>query len=353
MDLFDHKPELSKRHGQPHPEQVETFQLANKNVLLGTPFQFARYGQSGMEFSEIMPHLGSVADDLCLVRSMFTENNNHPFALNMLQTGKTFTGRPAMGSWIGYALGSENQDLPGYIVLRDPAGYNTSGKMVWSSGWLPAIYQGTEFSFVGNPGAAPAALAADLARRPSRDRGIFWRSSMRSIWQSIRASRNWKPGSRTSSWRRGCNWRPPTCSTCRSETEATRNLYGLDNPATAGYGARCLIARRLVESGVRFVQIFPPLDPSFQPWDTHSNLQNDLRKICDHVDQPKRRADRRPEAARPAGRRDRDVDRRVRPAADHRGGRRPRPQPARLQPADGRRRVQARPHPRRDRRVRL
>jgi hypothetical protein len=151
MDLFDHKPELSKRHGQPHPEQVETFQLANKNVLLGTPFQFSRYGQSGMEFSEIIPHLGSVADDLCLVRSMFTENNNHPFALNMLQTGKTFAGRPAMGSWIGYALGSENQDLPGYIVLRDPAGYNTSGKMVWSSGWLPPIYQGTEFSSSGTP----------------------------------------------------------------------------------------------------------------------------------------------------------------------------------------------------------
>ena len=89
MDLFDHKPELSKRSGQPHPEQVETFQLANKNVLLGTPFQFARHGQSGMEFSELIPHLGSVADDLCLVRSMFTENNNHPFALSMLPVPRT------------------------------------------------------------------------------------------------------------------------------------------------------------------------------------------------------------------------------------------------------------------------
>jgi hypothetical protein len=151
MDLFDHKPELSKRSGQPHPEQVEVFQLGNKNVLMGTPFQFAKHGQCGMELSELIPHLAGVADDLCLIRSMFTENNNHPFALNMLQTGKTFNGRPAMGSWIGYALGTENQDLPDYIVLRDPAGYNTSGKMVWSSGWLPAVYQGTEFSSSGTP----------------------------------------------------------------------------------------------------------------------------------------------------------------------------------------------------------
>ncbi|MFM7921323.1 MAG: DUF1501 domain-containing protein, partial [Planctomycetaceae bacterium] len=151
MDLFDHKPELSKRSGQPHPEQVEVFQLGNRNVLLGTPFQFAKHGQCGMEFSELIPHLAGVADDLCLIRSMYTENNNHPFALNMLQTGKTFSGRPAMGSWIGYALGTENQDLPCYIVLRDPAGYNTSGKMVWSSGWLPAVYQGTEFSSSGSP----------------------------------------------------------------------------------------------------------------------------------------------------------------------------------------------------------
>lgn len=112
MDLFDHKPELSRRSGQPHPEQVEVFQLGNKNVLLGTPFQFARHGQCGMELSELIPHLAGVADNLCLIRSMYTENNNHPFALNMLQTGKTFNGRPAMGSWIGYALGPRTRIFP-------------------------------------------------------------------------------------------------------------------------------------------------------------------------------------------------------------------------------------------------
>jgi len=130
MDLFDPKPELTRRNGQPHPEEVETFQLNNKNVLLSTPFQFHHRGQIGVEMGETIPHIGSIADEICLVRSMFTENNNHPFAINMMQTGKTFAGRPAMGSWVGYALGTENHNLPGYIVLRDPAGYNTSGKMV-------------------------------------------------------------------------------------------------------------------------------------------------------------------------------------------------------------------------------
>lgn len=285
MDLFDNKPELSRRHGQPHPEEVETFQLGNKNVLMGTPFQFARHGQCGMEVSELIPHLGSVADDSCLVRSMFTENNNHPFALNMLQTGKTFNGRPAMGSWIGYALGTENRDLPCYIVLRDPAGYNTSGKMVWASGWLPAVYQGTEFSSSGPP---------VLHLNPSRPVSAESRAGSRQFLRELNAlhlerhPRESELEARIQNFELAARMQLTATKVLdlSQESEATRKLYGLDQPATSGYGARCLMARRLVESGVRFVQIFPPLDPSFQPWDNHSNLKNDLRKICGHVDQP-------------------------------------------------------------------
>lgn len=285
MDLFDHKPELTKRNGQPHPGQVEVFQLSNKNVLLGTPFQFARYGQSGMELSEVIPYLAGVADELCLIRSMYTENNNHPFALNMLQTGKTFNGRPAMGSWIGYALGTENQDLPCYIVLRDPAGYNTSGKMVWSCGWLPAVYQGTEFSSSGSP-----VLHLKPTRQVSGNNQIRSRQFLQELntihlqqhpFESELEARihNFELAARM-------QLTATQVLDLSQETEATRKLYGLDNPATAGYGTRCLMARRLVESGVRFVQVFPPLDPSFQPWDNHSNLKNDLKKICGYVDQP-------------------------------------------------------------------
>lgn len=285
MDLFDNKPELSKRHGQPHPEQVEVFQLGNKNVLMGTPFQFARHGQCGMELSELIPHLAGVADDLCLVRSMFTENNNHPFALNMLQTGKTFNGRPAMGSWIGYALGTENQDLPCYIVLRDPAGYNTSGKMVWSNGWLPPVYQGTEFSSSGTP---------VLHLNPARPVSSESQARSRRLLQELNAAhleqhpRELELDARIQNFELAARMQLTATQVLdlSQETAATKTLYGLDNPATAGYGTRCLMARRLVESGVRFVQVFPPLDPSFQPWDNHGNLKNDLRKICGHVDQP-------------------------------------------------------------------
>ncbi len=284
-DLFVTQHELKKRGGKPHPGQVETFQLGNKNVLLGSPFVFAKHGQCGMEFSELVPRLASVADDLCLVRSMYTENNNHPFALNMLQTGKTFNGRPAIGSWIGYALGTENQDLPCYIVLRDPAGYNTSGKMVWSSGWLPAVFQGTEFSSSGTP---------VLHLHPGRKVDAEAQARSRRLLQALNAAhleshpRETELEARIQNFELAARMQLTATDVLdlSRETPATRQLYGLDNPATAGYGTRCLMARRLVESGVRFVQVFPPLDPSFQPWDNHSNLKNSLRTICGRVDPP-------------------------------------------------------------------
>jgi len=285
MDLFDHKPELSKRNGQPHPEQVETFQLGNKNVLLGTAFKFARHSQCGMELSELIPQLAGIADDLCLVRSMYTENNNHPFAINMMQTGKTFNGRPAIGSWIGYALGSESRDLPGYVVLRDPAGYNTSGKSVWSSGWLPAVYQGTEFSSSGSP---------VLHLHPTRQQSPEASKRARALLAEMNAEHlQSHPGeseleARIQNFELAARMQLTATETLdlSREPAKVRAMYGLDNPETAGYGTRCLMARRLVEAGVRFVQVFPPLKPSFQPWDNHGDLKNGLRTICGQVDLP-------------------------------------------------------------------
>ncbi len=285
MDLFDHKPELSKRHGQPHPGEVETFQLRNANVLMGTSFRFSRQGQSGLEFSEAIPHLSSVADHLCLVRSMYTEHNNHPFAINMMQTGKTFAGRPAMGSWIGYALGTENQDLPGYIVLRDPAGYNTSGKTVWSSGWLPRVFQGTEFNSQGSPVLYLQAARTESPRAQRRAREFLAELNNSHLAEHPRES---ELESRIQNFELAARMQLSASNVLdlSQETAATRKLYGLDNHITAGYGTRCLMARRLVEAGVRFVQVFPPLDPSYQPWDNHSDLKNNLVKICRQVDQP-------------------------------------------------------------------
>ena len=152
MDLFDPKPELTKFTGKVHTEKVEMFQPGSEgNTLLGSPLKFCKYGSSGIEMSEILPHLGIVVDDICMVRSMYNYHNNHTESLVALNTGKIFQGRPALGSWISYGLGSENQNLPAYIVLRDPRGYNTSGTLLWQNGWMPAIYRGTEISTSGTP----------------------------------------------------------------------------------------------------------------------------------------------------------------------------------------------------------
>jgi uncharacterized protein DUF1501 len=281
MELFDPKPELTKRSGQPHPMNVETFQMGNNNVLMASPFEFKRYGQCGMELSEIIPGLGSVADELCLIRSMYTEHNNHPEGVNMMQTCKVFAGRPTLGAWVSYGLGTENQNLPAFVVLRDPAGYNSSGKMAWSSGWLPALYQGVEFSSSGTPvhHLNPALPVPPGAQRDNLD--FLAKLNREHQQQHPRESeleariQNYELAARM-------QLAAPEVLDLSKESEATKKLYGLDNPVTASYGTRCLMARRLIEAGVRFVQIFPPV----ASWDHHSDLKTGLQSMCAQTEQP-------------------------------------------------------------------
>jgi hypothetical protein len=283
VDLFDPKPELTKRNGQPHPQGVEGTGPTNKNILMASPFRFRPCGECGTELSELIPKLGEVADELCLVRSMFTEHNNHPEAHAMMQSGKTFAGRPSFGAWVSYALGSENQNLPAYVVLRDPRGYGGNTKRAWTNGWLPALYQGVEFNAHGTPVQhltphEPIPLAAQrknlelLARLNAEHLRDYPGDS-----ELEARIRNYELAARM-------QVHTAAVLDLAGETPATRKAYGLDNPATAEYGTRCLMARRLVEAGIRFVQVHPPLEGN--QWDHHARIQESLKKKCDATDQP-------------------------------------------------------------------
>src|ERR1700736_2067938 len=281
MELFDPKVELTKRAGQPHPDGVEIHQQNNENLLLAPAFEFRKYGQCGMDVSELLPHTATVVDDLCFIRSMYTAHNNHLEGLNMLLTCKIFPGRPVMGAWISYALGTENQSLPAYVVLRDPTGYTVGGKQLWANGYLPALYQGVEFSMRGAPvhHLNPPEPLPPGSQRASLDylgklNGAHLRDHPGESELEARIH-NFELAARM-------QLAAGDVLDLSKETEATKKLYGLDNPATSNYGMRCLMARRLVEKGVRFVQV--TTSPG-QPWDHHNRINRDLPKIATEVDQ--------------------------------------------------------------------
>jgi hypothetical protein len=286
VDLFDPKPELQKRDGQKHGQKFESFQPGSENnALMASPFKFRRHGQCGMDFSQLLPQLGSVADELCMVRSMFSDNNNHPQAMRCLNTGKVFSGRPTLGAWVSYALGTVNQNLPAYVVLRDPAGYNNGGTMLWENGWLPAIYRGTEIQSRGAPvlNLHPGVAAPEGVQRNSLDLLAKLNEQYRRQFpeeSELEARiRNYELAARM-------QLSAEKALTLAGESRATRALYGLDDAVTADYGTRCLMARRLVEAGVRFVQVMAPVQPNTMPWDHHSELKKNTEAIAPRVDKP-------------------------------------------------------------------
>jgi hypothetical protein len=286
MDLFDPKPELQKRNGEQFKIKADLQGLGSEtNQLLASPFEFRKYGQCGMDFSNALKYLPAVADDICMIRSMYTEHNNHTEALIMLGTGKIFRGRPAMGAWISYALGTVNQNLPAYIVLRDPDGYNTNATLNWDSGWLPALYAGTEFQSSGTPvlNLKPAEPVPGTVQREELSLLAKLNEEQRSGYPHESdletRIRNYELAARM-------QLSAAEVLDLSKESEATKKAYCLDDPLTNSYGTRCLMARRLVESGVRFVQVFPPVKPSFQPWDSHTNVKTEHKAICARTDKP-------------------------------------------------------------------
>jgi hypothetical protein len=280
LELFDHKPELAKRNGQlPPAELLKGYRAAfiNPNsALLGPKFRFARHGRCGMELSEVLPHTARIADDLCLIRSMQTEAVNHAPAQILMNSGSQQFGRPSFGSWALYGLGSESANLPGFVVLTSAKG-TSGGASNYGSGFLPTLYGGTPFRSAGDPvlylsnpkgideAAQRASLDAlnrlnELALGEAGDPEIAARIQGYEMAFRLQAS-------------------APELMDLRGESRQTLDRYGVKDPGEASYARNCLLARRLIERGVRFVQLF------HEVWDQHSNLTAGVRQNARQTDQ--------------------------------------------------------------------
>ncbi len=282
MDLYDPKPALQKFHGKPFPAgAIEAHFDKQVGNVLGSPYLFRANGESGMILSELLPHVGRCADDITLVRSMSTESVDHESALRLIHSGKFLSGLPTLGAWTIYALGTENENLPAYVVLSDPGGLPVDGEKNWTSGWLPAVYQGTVFRSGKSPVLnlqTPDGISPQARKNQLRFLDELNRTHLK------RHPENSELAARIANFETAARMQVavPDVLDLSQETQATHKMYGLDNPATQEYGTRCLIARRLIERGVRFVELFM----AGQPWDTHSKNAESLKGLTARTDQP-------------------------------------------------------------------
>ena len=282
IDLFDPKPELTKRDGQNFPGDIKYDDAAGASPeMMGSPWKFAKYGQCGMDVSELLPHFSKIVDDVTLIRSMHTGVNNHGQSIYALINGTALAGRPTLGSWLTYGLGSENQNLPAYVALTDPRGLPVLGVDNFSNGWLPSLYQAT----VIRP-KEPRILNLEPPMSLQGEAQERYLDYVQRLNKEHAAAR---PGetdleARIQSFELAARMQSAAKDALNidEESEATKRLYGLDNPACKEFGSRCLIARRLVERGVRCVSLFT----GNQTWDHHSGIATSLPAACLYVDQP-------------------------------------------------------------------
>ncbi|MCS7026033.1 MAG: DUF1501 domain-containing protein [Bryobacteraceae bacterium] len=281
MDLFDEKPELRKWHGKPLPASLtKDLKLAfikPTATVLASPFRFRRYGQCGMELSELLPNLGSCADEITLIRSMYSEAFNHHPGQLFLFTGSMVAGRPTMGAWIQYGLGSESQNLPGFVVLASGVG-TSAGSDNWSSGFLPSSYAGTVFRSQGDP-ILYLSNPAGVNQQTQRERLDLIRQMN---LEHLERTGDLEIASRIHSYELAYRMQmsAPELIDFSQESPQTLEAYGLNNEKTRAFGANCLLARRLVERGVRFVLLM------HASWDHHSGLAKGLPRMCEATDQP-------------------------------------------------------------------
>ncbi len=285
MDLFEHKPELKRLSGQQIPDSFGMFKTRRavaKNGLMPSPWSFRPRGDCGMEISDALPEIGSMADEICLLRGCHGDSVTHPESVYLMNTGSILMGRPSLGSWCTYGLGTENRNMPAFVVLPDPAGWVKGGAPAWGNGYLPAAYQGTLI----RGGEAPILHL-------NTPKGVSGEQQKSTLDLINRLNRETLPAdeadselaARIAAYELAFRMQSHAQEVVdvRRETEATRKLYGLDEKVTAEFGLRCLLARRMVERGVRFVQIYCG---DTNGWDAHSDVPGNHGKLCAQSDRP-------------------------------------------------------------------
>ncbi len=280
LDTFDYKPELQRRNGNPFDMPTFFGQAGN---LLGSLWEFKQRGQSGLWVSDLLPRVAEHADRLTVIRSMVAKSANHMPAIAQMNTGFILTGFPSMGAWVVYALGTESDNLPSFVVLPDPLGHPWGGSVQWSNGFLPAASQGTAFRSAADP--VPDLKSPGGADPGARQAAIEWAGRMNTRYADEHPGES-ELDARLRSYELAAKMQltVPGVVDLQGESEATRRLYGLDQKETEPLGARCLLARRLLEQGVRFVQVYH--GGSNSNWDAHGNIADNHGKRAKEYDQP-------------------------------------------------------------------
>ncbi|WP_152049836.1 DUF1501 domain-containing protein [Tautonia marina] len=287
IDMFDPKPELNRLHGQPLPPsfgKLESQFLEADPICLGSTRKWGKYGESGMDMSDLVPHMREHADSIALIRSCQVDSVIHAPAHYQMNCGRVFMGFPSLGSWVGYGLGTENENLPAYVVMAQPEGTPEGGAPCWGAGFLPAAYQGTLF----RPGPKPILDLQPATGEFSRGQQRRTLDLLREMNEADLDPADTELSARIASYELAFRMQAeaPEAVDLSTETEETRRLYGLDHPRTNDFGTRCLLARRLVERGVRFVQVYSGGGPVAMQWDAHSDVNENHEKMCGLTDQP-------------------------------------------------------------------
>ncbi len=285
VDTFDPKKELTRHHGKPIPalESDPLLKVRNPGKLLESSRTFARHGQAGTTVSDLFPHLAGRIDDIAVIRSMYTDSFAHGSGLLQMNTGYLRQGFPSLGSWVTYGLGTVNRNLPGYVVLLDQRGGPISGPPNWGSGFMPATYQGTLFRPSGDLilNLLPPDGTSAAQQRNQLD-------LLAKLGQPSFGGGNAELAARIASYELAFRMQSsaPEAVDLSSETAETKKLYGLDDPRTERFGRRCLLARRLVERDVRFVQVYSGGGHNDENWDAHGDVNKNHELHCGETDRP-------------------------------------------------------------------